>query len=561
MSGPRDYSAGTRAALAALSAGTCYYPSCAKSIIQFIDGEPYIDYQIAHIRDARPGNRYDPAMTDDERRSFANLVLLCKPHHTLVDKTHPDRFSSDDLQRWKDAREREGIAALAGLQELTEERLEQLILDAVTSAGDSSLASAVVGVAKAAAQLTANLRESRKSVASEVASWRQTWERTRRSLIAWDPETGERLYAEPPAIETDRHRQAVELALREAVTEAAPSVATVRAEIAAVRAASVELRPWCDAAGRALEAAMQAAQHWPLPPPFEDDGALEDALAELAATVDNLTAKWRGEVVPEPTPPEPPPVALETDAQRTIREHKELLEGASRYRRAHGLPYDRRLAMRLLQAASLASTLPPVPSLWPFALDTTAALVAAVGRNSDDTEFGELIDRCLASPVDVGVFVARHLGTIARDAGDEARTRRAQDAAEALLRRAEWADERFWQDIETYGRDLLFIDAAMTSPPQTAALLESALVGNDRLLPWIVRGCAQWSEQRDSRDFTRLLGYRRAYSEIPAWFPTEAVVNAIRTRLPHVVAHQDPPEDTEETEALAAQILHHAAAT
>ena len=58
----------------------------------FIDDEPYINYQIAHIRDAMPGNRYDPAMTNDERRAFQNLILLCKPHHELVDSRHPDRL-------------------------------------------------------------------------------------------------------------------------------------------------------------------------------------------------------------------------------------------------------------------------------------------------------------------------------------------------------------------------------------------------------------------------------------------------------------------------------------
>jgi hypothetical protein len=74
MTGPRSYSAGTRAALAQLSRGRCYNPRCPaqQSIIKFIDGEPFIDYQIAHIRDAEQGNRHDSTMTDDERRSFAN---------------------------------------------------------------------------------------------------------------------------------------------------------------------------------------------------------------------------------------------------------------------------------------------------------------------------------------------------------------------------------------------------------------------------------------------------------------------------------------------------------
>lgn len=47
MPGPRDYSTATRAALAALSRRRCYFPACNVPIFKFIDGEPYIDYQIA----------------------------------------------------------------------------------------------------------------------------------------------------------------------------------------------------------------------------------------------------------------------------------------------------------------------------------------------------------------------------------------------------------------------------------------------------------------------------------------------------------------------------------
>lgn len=133
QAGPRDYSAGTRAGLVLLSQGTCYFPGCTTRTIEFIDGEPFVNFQIAHIRDAQPGNRYVAAMTDDDRRSFANLVLLCKPHHTLVDKSHPERFSIEDLEQWKSEREGAAMGSLRGLHDLTEERLEDMIRRAVSS--------------------------------------------------------------------------------------------------------------------------------------------------------------------------------------------------------------------------------------------------------------------------------------------------------------------------------------------------------------------------------------------------------------------------------------------
>lgn len=134
MAGPREYAAGVRPALALLSRGTCYYPDCDTPSVVFIDDEPIVNYEIAHIRDAKQGNRYDPDMSDDERRSFSNLVLLCKPHHTLVDKTHPERFSVADLEKWKKDREGPGVEALRGLRGLTESRLADLITRATRTA-------------------------------------------------------------------------------------------------------------------------------------------------------------------------------------------------------------------------------------------------------------------------------------------------------------------------------------------------------------------------------------------------------------------------------------------
>lgn len=130
---PRGYTAATRAALATLSKGHCYYPGCTEPTIKFIDGVPMTNYQIAHIRDANPGNRYDAAMSNEERRAFKNVVLLCLIHHTYVDKTRPDLFSSSTLEGWKADRESSGIAELRGVDGLTEERLEALLRAVLSS--------------------------------------------------------------------------------------------------------------------------------------------------------------------------------------------------------------------------------------------------------------------------------------------------------------------------------------------------------------------------------------------------------------------------------------------
>jgi hypothetical protein len=104
--GPRAYSAGTSLALYALANGNCYFPDCSARVVVFVEGHPVNNAQIAHVYGANPGSaRYDPAMTDGERRSFANLILLCKSHHTLVDTVVPDQYDAATLLQWKAIRE------------------------------------------------------------------------------------------------------------------------------------------------------------------------------------------------------------------------------------------------------------------------------------------------------------------------------------------------------------------------------------------------------------------------------------------------------------------------
>lgn len=133
MVDPRGYRAGARAALALFLHGHCYFPGCKVPTFVFVDGEPIINYEIAHIRDAKPGNRYVKDMTDDERRAFKSLVLLCQPHHTEVDKVHPDRYSIETLESWKVERESGAVAQLRGLDGLTEDRLAEMIREALAA--------------------------------------------------------------------------------------------------------------------------------------------------------------------------------------------------------------------------------------------------------------------------------------------------------------------------------------------------------------------------------------------------------------------------------------------
>lgn len=84
-------------ALFAKSGNECAFPGCCNKLVnkknQFIG-------QICHIEAAEPGGeRYNPNQTDDERRSFDNLVLFCYEHH--VETNDVNEYTVEKLKNIK----------------------------------------------------------------------------------------------------------------------------------------------------------------------------------------------------------------------------------------------------------------------------------------------------------------------------------------------------------------------------------------------------------------------------------------------------------------------------
>ncbi len=85
--------------LYALSGNECANPLCHNKLV-FSDNNDQDD-QICHIEAASPDSpRYNPNQTDDERRGFDNLILLCHRCHDLIDH-NPDIYTVELLKKWK----------------------------------------------------------------------------------------------------------------------------------------------------------------------------------------------------------------------------------------------------------------------------------------------------------------------------------------------------------------------------------------------------------------------------------------------------------------------------
>ncbi|WP_449407144.1 hypothetical protein [Microbacterium maritypicum] len=97
-----------------LSGNQCAYEGCTEPILT---EEGTLHGDIAHIRGAMPQSaRFDPTMTNEERRAADNLLLLCKHHHADIDNLdHAGSYTVEFVQAMKAAHEakfREAVATL-----------------------------------------------------------------------------------------------------------------------------------------------------------------------------------------------------------------------------------------------------------------------------------------------------------------------------------------------------------------------------------------------------------------------------------------------------------------
>jgi hypothetical protein len=161
----RYYSNATIAALTTLARGGCYWPGCNVPTIRMVNGTPRLNLEIAHIRAfEKGGKRYAATWSVEERNSFANLILLCHPHHKEIDGPDGDRYTVEALEGWKEEREADGLDALAGLGDLTEQRLSEMITESQIALVDR-IGPALDEFAKTAPELAALLKVTLKELA------------------------------------------------------------------------------------------------------------------------------------------------------------------------------------------------------------------------------------------------------------------------------------------------------------------------------------------------------------------------------------------------------------
>lgn len=496
-------------------------------------------------------------MTSAENRADTNLVLLCIEHSYEVDEL-PDRYPADLLRQWKKAQLDEYEQAQNGwpISDMEAGR----VLEASAQAAEHHHAGAVIGVVRAVERLSIAARRARSGPAVAADAWRTAWARARGSSLMTDLD-GNRIYAEPSRHERNRHLDEIRTALISAVERIRPLADEAIVETAAARASRPAVEPWTDWVAGAVDEVVAASSVWPGPPDFQDDDRLEKALQQLASATDALAAYWRG-ASEVPSPPLLEPVADSQPASPdALEEHRALLERARPYIRVGHRLFDPKLRSELAAAAQAAAGIPPVFSASAIGLSTTAGLAAAVAANATDAELALLAEEdAQRRPLSAAVHLLAESSRMAAQRQREAPKQTAEVALAALWDAVDWSDPGVYEEDDVNGHSMFWLGAHFTSAENVKEKLACALADRPDLLLALVAACAPWTELRD-HDTWETTGFRRRYSELPPWFPVEAVVaaaSALETGADAIRVDDFGETDADDPESLLAQVLWHA---
>lgn len=110
--------------LFALSGNKCAFPDCTAAVF---NSNRLLISEVCHIEAASPnGPRYNECMTDTERASYENLIVLCHPHHVEIDND-PNTFTVDYLKQLKSTHEENFINRQFILDDADFEKISNLI--------------------------------------------------------------------------------------------------------------------------------------------------------------------------------------------------------------------------------------------------------------------------------------------------------------------------------------------------------------------------------------------------------------------------------------------------
>ena len=119
----------TRRILDIRSLKQCAYPDCTNALVEpGVGGSgPAVTGDVCHIHAVKPGGaRWKAGLTKKELNSPANLIFLCKHHHSIVDG-QSEYYTAEMLKEWKREHETRETSKLSGDLDVVRELVDEKI--------------------------------------------------------------------------------------------------------------------------------------------------------------------------------------------------------------------------------------------------------------------------------------------------------------------------------------------------------------------------------------------------------------------------------------------------
>lgn len=502
----------------------CGRPMCRKPLYLYDNetGLRTLNSEVAHIHARSSGGPRFVVMDREKNRAFENLILLCMEDHALVDD-NPERFPADMLREWKATQlsecEKLNYRPYGSLSDQEVEEVQRRSIESEEIRSDSLLR-----LVRSVEQLRLVSLSARNKPAKVAQTWKVARDQVRNSSFFWDDE-GDRVYAEPPRVETEHHRSLLITALGEASGEVIEVAQSARTELAAVRVSHSSLEVYCDWISSAIDLIETSSKRWPSPPPFDDDEQFDDSIGGLQAAQDALIKATRGELTPVPVAMAEAEPQEKDALQVLVAEHNSLLERARPFNRVKNKPYDPELREELARSTALAAQLPETFNFLPFGISSTSKLAVAVAKNAGIDELMNLISKDqLRRPICAAVSL---LAETYREFNDTEKSDVAIAAGLAiveLVRGEDWAKVDSWKGNELHANRIFSFLSSLTSPGDVRSILSEAMELEPGIVPTVVLSCGTWFESSDAMSPDTLRSIGRTYRTRPEWFPAQEVL-------------------------------------
>jgi hypothetical protein len=502
---------------------SCGFPECHEPPYKVVNGALARNSQMAHIQARSEGGpRWLSTMSSDENRAKENLIILCYPHHGVVDDpaNEPD-YPADVLRQWKTAQIKLATEApYARPMEISDAQAAEVLR--ASEQRDFALIDRTVPLVKAVTRLLATVEQSRQGPREVAAQWQAELDRWRRRPMGWDPDTGETQYASPSPIVQAEYAARIRASLDEGAAVLQPLLIEVETEIVAAVSGAADSGPWSSWLRRAISEVTRTAT---TPDAVASgDAILLTAIENARKSLEALVLHLRGM-----DSPEPPEILVTEDlpnpAEALLAVHREVLERGWPFVRVPDKPFDAGLHDEVAAQTELACHFPSSGEFIRLDLPSTALVAAHVARQGSDGDIEAIIaGHAERKPTAAAAFLLLRLEHILEQDGRDELASHAHKALERLIRGFHWEDVHEWEVNGLASGLMLDVFASVITTATVRDRLRDAAKVSPELGVSLILALAGTGIQIDPSGDQTLQAHFRFAKE---WLPVEDLLNSV----------------------------------